>query len=47
MALKFVVFGVCSENMVFTLKLKKSKKKKFCFLFGFQIKENVIARFTL
>ena len=46
MALKFVVFGVCSENMVFTLKLKKSKKKN-CFLFGFQIKENVIARFTL
>ena len=46
MALKFVVFGVCSENLVFTLKPKKVIKKN-CFLFGFQIKENVIARFAL
>ena len=34
------------ENLVFTLKLKKVKIL-ICFLFGFQIKENVVAGFAL
>ena len=58
MALKFVVFGVCSENLVFTLKLKKVKilfvfyldfKKRKMLLLGlhFDSEFDVIAGFAL